>query len=50
MTAEERADILNGINEMLWEKGYGYVVCGYEEKCEADMFIVVLQKDGQQHD
>ena len=46
MTAEERADILNDINEMLWEKGYKYTVCGYEDKSEADMFIVMLQKDG----
>ena len=49
MTADERADILNDINEMLWEKRYGYVVCGYEDREEADMFIVILQKDGQQH-
>lgn len=46
MTPDERADILNDINWMLEEKGYGYVVCGYEDKEEADMFIVVLQKDG----
>ena len=46
MTPEERADILNDINWMLEKKGYGYVVCGYEDKSEADMFIVVLQKDG----
>ena len=46
MTAEERAEILNDINWMLEEKGYRYVVCGYENKEEADMFIVVLQKDG----
>ena len=46
MTPKERADILNDINEMLWEKGYKYTVCGYEDKEEADMFIVILQKDG----
>ena len=46
MTADERADILNDINEMLWEKGYGYVACGYEDKSEVDMFIVILQKNG----
>ena len=46
MTADERADILNNINEMLWEKRYKYTVCGYEDKEEANLFIVVLQKDG----
>ena len=47
MTPDERADILNDINLMLEEKRYGYVVCGYEDKSEADMFIVVLQKGGR---
>ena len=46
MTPDERADILNDINWMLEEKGYKYTVCGYEDKEEADMFIVMLQKDG----
>ena len=50
MTPEERADILNDINAMLWEKRYGYVVCGYEDREEADMFIVILQKDGGGND
>lgn len=50
MKAEERADILNDINEMLWEKGYRYVVCGYDDREEADMFIVILQKDGSYHE
>ena len=50
MTPDERADILNDINEMLWENGYKYTVCWYEDKEEADMFIVVLQKDGEQND
>ena len=49
MTAEERANILNHINWVLVEKGYDYVVCGYEDRSEADMFIVMLQKDGDNH-
>lgn len=50
MTADERANILNHINWVLTEKGYGYVVCGYEDREEADMFIVILQKDGSYHE
>ena len=46
MTPEERANILNDIEWMLEEKGYKYTVCGYEDKEEADMFVVLLQKDG----
>ena len=46
MTADERANILNDIEWMLEEKGYKYTVCGYEDKEEADMFVVLLQKDG----
>ena len=49
MTPDERAEILNDINWMLTEKGYGYVVCGYEDKEEVNLFIVMLQKDGEQH-
>ncbi len=50
MTPDERADILNDINWMLEKKAYGYVVCGYEDREEADMFIVILQKDGSYHE
>ena len=50
MTPEERADIINDINNMLWKKGYDYVVFGYEDISEADMFIVILQKDGSYHE
>ena len=50
MTADERANILNHINWVLTEKGHGYVVCGYEDREEADMFIVILQKDGSYHE
>ena len=47
MTADERANILNHINWVLTEKGHGYVVSGYEDKEEADMFVVLLQKGGR---
>ena len=47
MTPDERANLLNYINWVLCEKGYSYTVCGYEDRSEADMFIVVLQKNGE---
>ncbi len=40
MTAEERADLLNDITEMLIEKGYPLYVGGYEDKNE--LFEVIL--------
>ena len=50
MNPEERANMLNHINWVLTEKGYGYVVSGYDDREEADMFIVILQKDGSYHE
>ena len=50
VTPDKRADILNSINRLLEKKRYGYVVCGYDDReDDANMFFVILEKDGDNH-
>ena len=42
MSAEERANILNAINEVLYKNGLKFVVVGYDDKLEENGFLEVL--------
>ena len=43
LTADERADVLNAINEMLDEFGFDLVVAGYDDS-KGITFKVILQR------